>query len=178
MQKSLKEKYWDKFSYHPIDNGDETRKKQSSLVEQMNNEEWIKKYNPDIIICSRLPAHPVTLLPKDFNCRYDELFGKRYHNLNDKEKKEFIEMEKIRDDKKAWDDETSNRRKNSNLKEYILIGMVDETWSSEKTYWFDEKDWFIKKELPILTINYHDAIAWDIDLRNRSQVFSFKRDNK
>ena len=175
MNQSLQKKHGNTFKYYAIDNWDIIRKNGASCVEEIDNVDAIKKYNPDVIVCSWLPFHPYTLLSQEFHNTYNALSSRWYDHLETDEKKVLIEMDRIRDEKESWHDETYEWRQNPHLKEYILIGLVDKTLH-HKAFWFTQADWFTKKELPITTINYHDVLTWLVHFQYHSQVFSFKRD--
>ncbi len=205
MQKSLQEKYWDKFSYHAVDNWDQNRENKLPIVENIDNDQWLEKYNPDIILCSRLPLHPYDRLPKGFTDKFDEL--KYREHKNDQEEKELGEMYIVFWTVYNWNDITYYWRQNPNIKEYILIWKTSSNWDGEKTHWYKDgghipkyiheshtkevwermyadknalfrQDWFTKKELNIPTMNRINAMYGFKDTRDNSQIFSFKRDNK
>gem|GEM_PF-6386929 len=54
----------------------------------------MEKYNPDIILCSRLPLHPYSILPTTFMNKFDALKykSKTKTQITEQEEKELNEM--------------------------------------------------------------------------------------
>lgn len=204
ISKALKEKCWDVFTYHAVDNWDDNWKSKLSIVKNMDNSQWLREYNPNIIICSRLPLHPSNMLPAGFQRKFNELSFKDQHYLTDQEQTDYIEMNKVYLLALHWNDITYSWRQNSNVKEYILIWRTSGTWDINKTHWYkkdtyisgsyydcyskaeiealfsDEhalfkQDWFIRKELDIPTMNRMNVMFGFEDQRDNSQIFSFSR---
>lgn len=204
MQKSLQEKCWDMFTYRAVDNWDDTRKNTSSLVQNMNHTQWIDIYKPDIIFASRLPFHPYNMLPKWFQeTLYALSFDRHLRNLTEEQKIEYDDMNKIYWSAERGNDITHYRRQNTKIQEYILIGNTSSTWDKEKTYGYTgayfsdadykrygkedlenlrmqknplfQQDWFLRQELDIPTMNRYNSMCGFQDVKDNSQVFSFKR---
>lgn len=201
MQQSLKEQYWDIFTYHAVDNWDQNRENTLSIVENIDNKEWIATYAPDIIISSRLPFHPYNILPKWFQKRLYELTSRGI--LTEQEQEEYDAMRALYLPASRGNDITYDWRQNSHVKEYILIWSTSRTWDEHKTYGYKKEsipyrmydsysaeylekmrmedtplfmqDWFTKHELAIPTLNRYNLEYGFGKKQDNSQIFSFVR---
>lgn len=201
LQQSLKERYWNVFDYYAVDNWDSNRENKLSIVENIDNMQWIITYAPDIVISSRLPFHPYNILPRGFQKRLYELTSKK--KLTDQEQQEYDEMRVLYLPAMRWNDITYYRRQTPNINEYILIGNTSLTWDENKTYWYKKesipysmydrystedlenlrmedtplfmKDWFTKHELLIPTLNRANLQHGFDKKQDNSQIFSFVR---
>jgi len=203
LEKTRQKLYNNMCMYHAVDIWREHEWPNSSMIEKISDKEWIEKYQPDIIIAANLAKHPYYLLPKNFREQRSILERKTIthdETIWKPAQEELKSMEVLLSAKEKELDMTYYWRQYQNIKEYILIWSVWKRWSLEQTFWlkeninfdgklksFDEisspsfiKDWFIKTQLNIPTINREEFICGSSEdfvwWRDTSKVYSFKRD--
>lgn len=184
LKQSLSDLYDNLFEIRAVDNNNELSwENQLPIVEDIDMNDVVSSYEPNIIISSWLASHPDNILLKWFMGKF----------LSDGLSSDVLfSMNKLYMETSDGFDITHYRRTFPSVKEYILIWPISGCWSLEKTHWYKywvfwespyipvdipiwTKDWFVKNKLDIPTISILDCHSGFGNILKKSKVYSFKK---